>query len=84
VAILLLLLRLTFVAPQNIYHTDLLNPMADSLAVLKHRITELEKRDSIIIHDEKKIINNIRTMPIDSVADIISKHIRQREMLYGK
>lgn len=83
VAILVLLVRLTFFSPQKIYITEPRDPLADSMAVLRHKIIELEKRDSIIIHDEKKIIANINTMPLDSVASIIAEHIRQRQMLHG-
>jgi hypothetical protein len=84
VAILLLLVRLTFFAPQKIYITEPRDPLADSIAVLKFQITELQKRDSIIVYNEKQIIDNIGTMHIDTVASIIAKHIRQRQMLHAK
>jgi len=83
-AILLLLVRLTFWSGSvNNIHMPA-DTMRDSIAILNYRIAEIIKKDSILLHNEKQVIDNISTMPLDSVADVIAKHIRQREVLYAE
>jgi len=83
-AILLLLVRLTFWSGSvnNIHMPP--DTMRDSIAILNYRIAEIIKKDSILLHNEKQVIDNISTMPLDSVADVIAKHIRQREVLHAE
>lgn len=79
IAVLLMLLRLTFWSNKVIRYEYLdENPQRDSIIMLRERIYQLEKQDSIHLYERDKALARIDSLNIDELEREIAKRIRQR------